>query len=185
MWKFFKKLQRMIYSFIHENDNLSYIHILPLLVNSYNERIHTSTGYSPNQIMNSPLIQDRLEKKILNLKSNDITKRKKPSLKLGDWVRISLKKSKFNRSYNVQNTYERFKIYKINTNFRNPRYFLKEEDDSVIEGAFSRSELTKINLDKFKASVVKTKIVHGKKYDLLDFKGYAPKYQTWTLSDNI
>lgn len=181
---FQKTLQRMIYTFITEYDNLSYIPFLQHIVNSYNERTHSSTGFTPNQVEESPVIQNKLEDRNFSIKMEDLKNKKTPSLKRGDLVRISLKKSKFHRIYNIQNTYERFKIYKINTKFKNPRYFLQEEDNTVLEGSFSRSELTKVNLNTFKASTIKQKYVKGKKYVLLDFKGYAPKYRSWTLENN-
>ena len=92
-----------------------------------------------------------------------------------------MKRSNFHRSYNLQNTYERFRIYKIDKSFKNPRYFLKEEDGSYITGSFTRNELTRVNLEKFKASVIAEKNIKGKKYVLLDFKGYSPKYQEWKI----
>ena len=181
---FQKSLQQMIYKHITEYENLSYITVLPLLVNSYNERIHSATGYTPNEVESSKTIQAILQNKVINTKVNDISKKIRPSLKVGDWVRISLKRTQFSRSYNVQNTYERFKIYKIVTRFKNPRYFIQEEDKTKIHGSFSEAELTKINLDKFKASVIKSKTVKGKKWDLMDYKGYAQKYQNWQLADD-
>ena len=176
---FQRTLQRMIYSFIAEHDNLSYINFLPFFVNAYNERIHTSTNHAPNTIINSRKIQIKLEEK--NVKNKFISRKysKKPTLKIGQWVRISLKKSPFHRSYNVQNTYEKFQIYKINTNQSLPRYFLREEDGSVITGSFTRNELTKVNLELYKASIIDRKSVKGKDFVLLDYKGYAPKYRRW------
>ncbi len=60
---------------------------------------------------------------------------------------------------------------------------MKEYDGSVITGSFDRSELTKVDLSKFKSTVVTSKRVRDKKYNLLDYKGYQPKYRKWVLSD--
>ena len=176
---FQRTLQRMIYSFITEHDNLSYINFLPFFVNSYNERIHTTTNYSPNSIVKSRDIQIKLEEKSVERKFFTRKNSKKPTLKIGQWVRISLKKSPFHRSYNIQNTYEKFKIYKINTNQSLPRYFLQERDGSIITGSFTRNELTKVDLDIYKANIIDRKKVKGKSFVLLHYKGYPSKYREW------
>ena len=179
---FQKTLQRMIYTFISEHDNLSFINFLPFFVNAYNERIHTTTNYSPNATLKSQSIQRSLRNINLERKVSNKVNQRKPTLKIGDWVRISLKKTSFHRSYNIQNTYEKFRVYKIKVNNYLPRYFIKEEDGSLIEGSFTRNELTKVNLELYKVSVVGKKKVKGKEMVLLDYKGYAPKYRQWVLA---
>ena len=87
---FQRSLQRMIYTYIAEHDNLSYIHYLPFFVNSYNERVHTTTKYTPNEVVASQEIQRELEDKNIKNKILHRKNKRKPTLHIGDSVRISL-----------------------------------------------------------------------------------------------
>merc|ERR1712131_378388 len=79
---------------------------------------------------------------LYNIKyQNAENNKKKPKFKLGDTVRIWLKRTAFHRGYYENYTREYFKIDKILTNLPVPRYKLKDILDENIEGTFFEDEL--------------------------------------------
>ena len=176
---FQKTLQRRLYTYFTENETLNYTSILPYIIETYNNQIHTSTGYSPKEVLTNNGIQEKLRGKEIEEKIKHKNKKKlKTKFKVGDIVRIKIKE-KFSRSYNLRNTIESFKIIKIDETKRDPRYFLEEHDGTDIIGAFSGREITKCNLSYFKGTPIKSKNVKGKKYHLMSWKGYPEKYHSW------
>ena len=95
--------------------------------------------------------------------------RKAQKFEVGDKVRILLWKSPFHRGYNLQRSYERFKIDQI-INHKIPFYILRDEKDRIISGYFNDYELVKINLAKYRSNVLSRKKVRGKNWVKLSFK---------------
>ena len=159
--RFQKTLQRKIYSYLTEFEKLRYIDVLDRIISNYNNTEHSFLECSPFSV---EMCKDLQEKILLkhSLKFFN-TKKKIPKLKIGDTVRISLKKTSFHRSYNLQRTYERFLIAKIDTTLPFPRYSLKDELNREIEGNFLEYELVKINIPYYRANVLKTRIRNKKK----------------------
>ena len=168
---FQKTLQRLIYSYIVDTDQQSYISVLPQLVEGYNNKVHTTTGFSPNDVESNSEVQRIVERDNMKDVSQSILNKVKPTLRVGDAVRISYKKSKFLRSYKIQNTREVFYVRRVDVNNKIPRYFIKDYDGEDITGAFDRSELTKVNLSKVKSEVIAHKRFKDKFEELGGYKG--------------
>ena len=69
-----------------------------------------------------------IQRKNINLVSKIKKRKKRPNLKIGDWVRTSFdRKSEIKRcSYNLHNSYAKYEIYNIQeANTIHPKYFLK------------------------------------------------------------
>ena len=110
-------------------------------------------------------------------------KKQKPKFKIGDIVRIALKKSQFHRSYNLQRTYERFVVCSVDTKLKIPRYLLKDENGIAIKGHFLAHEMIIVDLDRYRAEIIKTRSIAGEKQYLHRFKGYGPQFDLW-LTNN-
>ena len=111
-----KNIQRRIYAHLLENESLYYIEYLPHVCYAYNNSYHRSIGMTPVQAKrneNFQKIQMKNLKKFHKMKEVKV----KPKFTIGDIVRVSLDKRKnpFARSYNLQNSYAKYEIYKIST----------------------------------------------------------------------
>lgn len=180
---FQRTLQRHLYTHIAEHESLEYASILPHIVNSYNNQKHTSTGYTPTEIIENKEIQEHLRSKTVLKMISDKKVKRSPKYKVGDYVRVKLGGDKFTRSYNLRNTIERFRIKQVDSTKKEPRYFLEEEDATEIVGSFSSRELTLCKIDRFKATPLEEKKVRGQKMTLFKWKGYSDKYNSWEPSE--
>ena len=86
------------------------------------------------------------------------------------------------RGYNIQRSYERFKIHKI-INHKIPLYILRDEKQRIISGLFNEYELVKINLPRYRAIVKDTKFKKNKKWIRLHYKGFGEEFDEWKLDD--
>ena len=85
-------------------------------------------------------------------------RKRKQRFNIGDVVRISLKKSTFHRSYNLQRSYERFFVSSVNLKMKIQRYTLKDENGDEISGDFLGYEMIKVDLERYRAVIVKLPI---------------------------
>ena len=101
----------------HENTD-RYIDALPFLVHTYNNRKHRmiSEAELPGRTYHITRKQELHYSKI---------KRKKPKYKIGQTVRISIMKGKFDRGFTPQFKEEIFKIKSIFTRLPKPTYELE------------------------------------------------------------
>ena len=132
-------------------------------------------------------------KSVLNLNIKRYHKmksvREKVKFSIGDMVRVSIDKRKelFTRSYQLQNSYQKYHIYKIvtkNTIF--PKYYIKHvESDQIIKGGYFYSwELVKCTVKTFRGNIIKTRVdKNGKKQHLFSYKGYSKKFDEWKDDD--
>ena len=80
---FQRTLQRRLYGHIAEHESLEYSSILPHIIETYNNQKHTSTGYTPKEIIENKEIQENIRSKTLLKKISDKKEKKKVNTKWG------------------------------------------------------------------------------------------------------
>ena len=184
-----KTLQRKFYSYMIENESMHYLGILQHTCLSYNNSFHTSIKTTPEkakQPENFTKIQTENLEKLHKLKKLKVRVR----FAVGDIVRVSLDKKKnvFSRSYNLQNSYPKFEIYKISVkNSAHAKYFLKHVASSEVikNGYFYDWQLTRCTNPEFRGSVIKTRVRRGKKEFLFEYKGYPDRFNEWKKESEV
>ena len=71
----------------------------------------------------------------------------------------------------------------MDTKLKIPRYSLKDENGVVIKGHFLAHEMVIVDLERYRATIIKTRSVAGEKQYLHRFKGYGPQFDLW-LTNN-
>jgi putative NADPH-quinone reductase len=161
MWRYFT------YS-----NSLRYIDVLPALLKSYNDSVHSSIKTAPS------LVTVHNERKLK--KRAVVVVKKKPKFALGDWVRISETKRQFKKGYLPSWTRELFKVVRIHAT--NPiTYGISDYSGESIKGKFYEQELQKVTPEEvFKIEkVLKTRKIRGKLQYLVRWLGYPPKFDSW------
>ena len=180
--RFQRTLQRKIYTYLTEYEVLRYIDVLQSIITTYNITKHSFLKFSPIQVETSTKVHNRIL-----LKHADKffkIKPRKPKFIVGDIVRISVQKTAFHRSYNLQRTYERFIIIKVNKKMPIPRYILSDENGCEIEGFFLEFELIRVNIQKYRAHVIGERVKNKKREFLLKFKGYSNDFNLWQTKND-
>jgi len=177
--RFNRTIQNLIYKFMTENSTNRYVDHLDDILNSYNSRYHRMIDMSPMEAETNP----EAELHINNLiSSNELKiKRKIPSYKIGDFVRIAKQKNTFSRGYQPQSQIEIFRIQKISSNKRIPLYYLSNYDQTEnIEGGFYEFELTPVNIETFRIEkILKRRKYRGENQIYVKWLGYSDKYNQW------
>ena len=121
-----------------KNNNTVWYNILPKLIKIYNNRFHSTIKMKPTQVNKS---NEKYIKE--NIYAYNKTS-KNPKFKIGDLVRISLKRRNlFDKpSRNIKWSEELFKIHSINRS-NVITYKIKDLNDNIIEGIFYEKELQK------------------------------------------
>lgn len=176
--RFQRTLERLIYAFITQKQNLRYIAHLQELLRNYNSSYHRGLGMDP-------FSAEKLENKskvvqhMLKYRSKQRIKKLPATFDVGDVVRISYKKSPFHRSYNNQRTEQRYVINRVCTKHVTPCYFLANQKGDVMVDRFYQHELILTNIPTYRSSVKKSKNIRGKKHHLLSYQGYSSDFDEW------
>ena len=171
--RFNRTLKNKMFKYFTVNGTYKYIDILSSLINEYNNKKHSSTKLSPKELY-------------FNGKKNYLTKKKNKipisyDFKIGDKVRISKFKKKFEKGYTPNWTEEIFIIYAIN--MTNPvTYLIKDLNNNPIKGSFYKQELQKTNQEIFRISKVIRK--KGQKA-FVSWEGYGPEFNSWIPISSI
>ena len=149
----------------------------------YNKTVHSFTGETPFDVELNPDLHDKIllkfARKYYDVKPQEVRYR------VGDVVRILLYRGKFSRSYNIQRSYERFKIKRV-THQKVPRYVIEDEKGREIDGFFYAHELTRVQLSRYRSSVIGEKRDRaGVKWLKIAYKGYPEEFNEWRRSDEL
>ena len=182
--RFNRTLQKLVYTYMTENETFRFIDVLQLLVKSYNNKMHRMIQMTPSDAEkkeNSLLVQDILQKYY-----NTFTKRK-PKFYKGQLVRIAKQKGKFSRGYKDQSNAEIFRIKSIKTSLPIPLYNLEEYDKSeIILGGFYAHEITPVTNEVFRIEkIIKSKTTNGNKQHYVKWKGFPLKYNSWVSQKEL
>lgn len=183
--RFNRTFQSILYKYLSENETNRFIDVLQDLVRSYNRRVHRIIKMSPLEAETNP--DAALQINLNVAKTYEKLPRKKPNLKIGDYVRIAKQKGKFSRGYNEQTTHEIFRIYKIDIKKKIPLYYLEDYNgEEKIQGGFYEFELTLVNTEIFRIEkVIKRRRFKGKNQIFVKWKGFSDKYNEWINEEQV
>ena len=173
MWRYFTAKKTM-----------RYLDMLPDLVYSYNHSEHRSIGRPPAlvNLENEDEVFRTLYRNVL-----DNVQPVKYKFKIGDQVRISKIKRKFEKGYLPNYSKEIFTVSKKVP--RNPPvYKLKDYDGEELKGTFYDKELQKVikHDDMYEVEKILKKRGKGKNVQyLVKWSGYPDKFNSWVSASEI
>ena len=136
--RFNRSLRELMMKEFVKNNNTIWYNILPKLIKIYNNRYHSTIKIKPVEV-------NKYNEKYIKENTYTYNKTSKnPKFKIGDLVRISLKRRDvFDKaSGNTRWSEELFKIHSINRS-NVITYKIKDLNDEIIKGVFYERELQK------------------------------------------
>ena len=177
--RFNRSLRELMMKEFAKNNNTVYYNILPKLIKIYNNKYHSTIKMKPVEVNknNEKYIKE-------NIYTYNKTS-KNPKFKIGDLVRISLKRRDIfdKASSKFKWTEEKFKIYSINKS-NVITYKIKDLNGEIIEGILYEKELqkTKNTSDVY----IKEKIIRKNKNKyLIKWRNYSDNFDSWIDKDDV
>ena len=177
--RFNRSLRELMMKKFFKNDNTVWYNILPKLIKIYNNRYHSTIKMEPTEVNKS---NEKYIKE--NIYTYDRTS-KIPKFKIGDLVRISLKRRDiFDKpSGNIKSTEELFKIHSINKS-NVITYKIKDLNDEIIKGIFYERELQKTK-NTSQVYIIEKIIRKNKNKYFVKWRNYSNDFNSWVDKDDI
>ena len=177
--RFNRSLRELMMKEFVKNNNTVWYNMLPKLIKIYNNRYHSTIKMKPIEV-------DKNNEKYIkeNIYTYDKTT-KIPRFKIGDLVRISLKRRPiFDKpSGNIKWSEELFKIHSINkSNVITCK--IKDLNNEIIEGIFYERELQKTK-NTSGVYIIEKIIRKNKNKSLVKWRNYSNDFNTWIDKDDI
>ena len=177
--RFNRSLRELMMKSFVKNNNTVWYNILPNLINTYNNRYHSTIKMKPKNV--NKLNEKHIKNTVYNY---DITN-KKPRYKIGDLVRISLKRrTLFDKpTGNIKWSEQIYKIYKINKS-NVITYQLKDMNNEIIQGQFYTKELqlTKNTTGEY---IIEKILKTNKDKIYVKWRGYDSSFNSWINKNDI
>lgn len=183
--RFNRTLKTRMWRYFTFTNTYKYIDILQKLVQSYNATLHSSIRMKPmdvnienqQQALNALYGVKRRRRRTLVPKANNHFQ-----FKIGDQVRISKNKLRFEKGYEANWSEEIFTISARKAR-RIPVYRVKDFNGDELQGTFYQHELQKVskaNGELYSVQkVLKTRKRKGKKQYFVRWKGYGEEFDSW------
>jgi transposase InsO family protein len=188
-----KTIKTKIYRYMKQNNKHIYIDVLQDIVKGYNNSQHRSLGATPISVNKDNEDEMRLQQYLLKnkqtkpriKKENQKLKVKAYSFKLGDSVRISMIKGKFDREYDQRWSTETFNVSRRFRREQIPIYEIKDWEGDLVEGTFYAKELQKVIIKDNEEYIVE-KILKKEGVNVyVKWKGWPSKFNTWMRSEDV
>ena len=186
-----KTIKHRLYRYFIKNRTQKYVDILPEVVESYNNTVHSSLGRTPASINEDNEHESRYEQYTIRQKRSSgrkkvVKKKIKPRpyvFKLGQKVRVTHVRNVFDREYSQKWTGELFKVKRRFKRDGLPVYGLEDWSGEVIQGTFYEPELQAVNVDEnteyFVEKVLKKRKRNKKPEVLVRWLHWPKKYDSW------
>ncbi len=187
-----RTIKAKIYKYLKQNNTLTYINVLPILINMYNHTPHRGFGdnQTPAQVHRFRELSQvsRQFKRIYFIRPRG-KKVVSHKLDVGDIVhlqRASRTQFKFNKAYTVNNTEELFKISRVDYSHKIPIYYIRDLAGEGVTGAFYREELIKSSLlTHYQVDILRSKVERGKRKYFIRWRGYPDKSDDDTIINRL
>ena len=176
-----RTIKTQLWRYFSANGTQKYTNIIQPLMDKYNSTKHRSIGMTPTDARKPSNYQQVFK----NLYLKKVKARKKePKFKVGDKVRISIKKDIFEKGFTINWSDKIYTITEV-LNTLPPTYKIK--DDRVeIKGTFYEQELQKTSENKFRIEkVLRWKKQDGKRIARVKWTGYDSSYNSWIPESEI
>ena len=175
---------RMFRYFTHKG-SYDYIDVLPKLVTSYNNTVHSATKLTPNDA--SKASSKDLFRTLYGYNSKRDMMLELSTVKLlpvGTTVRIKFQENLMDKGYYPSWTDEVFTVAKA-IKAERPMYILKDHEGEIIEGRFYREEIQPIKDDTYRIEILRTRVRGGVKECLVHWIGYPNSQDSWIRESDI
>lgn len=135
---FNRTIMNKIQKYLTYNNTKRFVDVLPDLVNSYNNSVHSATKMKPSSVNeNNQMLawMNAFGKKLKNVKIKQVYNQ-------GDFVRIKIYKNVFDKGYSPNFSNETYVISKVNNSI--PITYKLSNNNGEIIGSFYTEELSKI-----------------------------------------
>ena len=177
--RFNKSLRELMMKEFVKNNNTVWYNILPKLIKIYNNRHHSTIKRAPIEVNknNEKYIKENI------YTYNKTTKI--PKFKIGDLVRISLKRRPIfdKASADIKWSEELFKIHSINKS-NVITYKIRDLNDEIIKGIFYERELQRTR-NTTEVNITERIIRKNKNKYLVKWRGYSNDFNSWIDKDDI
>ena len=176
-----RTIKTQLWRYFSANGTQKYTNIIQPLMDKYNSTKHRSIGMTPTDARKPSNYQQVFK----NLYLKKVKARKKePKFKVGDKVRISIKKDIFEKGFTINWSDKIYTITEV-LNTLPPTYKIK--DDRVeIKGTFYEQELQKTRENTFRIEkVLRWKKQDGIRIARVKWKGYDSSYNSWVPETSI
>ena len=184
--RFNRTLKERMFRYFTSRGSHRWVDILQDLVDGYNSSKHRSTSFAPNDVTvaNERKVRKNLFPKIKKLKEHT-----KAAFKVGDTVRITRKKGTFEKGYEMNWSWEVFKISKILSHTYPVTYRVSDlYKGEEIKGSFYKSELQLVDksddiwpIEK----IITTRRRGGQSEYLVKFMGYPDEANAWISHQDL
>src|SRR5277367_6709490 len=146
------------------------------LMYKYNNKFHTTIGMTP--------VRASLKENEMKVLQNIVDKTRpipirKPTLKVGDKVRISRMKAIFEKGY-LPNWFEELYIVDKVQRTKPVTYKVKTLLNEEIQGSFYEQELQKSHQEVYRVEkIIRKKKIDGVEHALVKWSGYNEKHNQW------
>ena len=182
--RFIQTFMRWLYMYFDTNRHTEYIKILPQLVKKYNTTKHRSIGCTPLEAR-QPDNYQKVYDHLYPVTKNAIQSRK-VAFNIGDKVRLSVIKNKFDKGYFRRWTEELFVIDSVK--LTDPiTYTVKSLNGERIKGSFYKEQLQKSSQQSFHIEKVigKPRIRNGIRQVKVKWSGYSNDYNQWIPETDV
>ena len=166
-----RTMKEKMFKYFSANNTKKYIDILDEMVNNYNNTKHSSIKMTPVEASN----KKNKNRVWLNLNGKTRTNPVEPKFSVGDKVRITKKKSNFEKGFTPRWTEEVFTVLQIQYTDP-PTYKISDHHGEEIQGTFYEQEMQKTNQDIFRIEKI---IRKQKNRSLVKWLGYPDSFNSW------
>ena len=184
--RFNRTLKTKMWRYFTFANTFKYMDVLTKLVQAYNNSVHSSIRMKPAEvnIENQKQALDNLYGKRRGVRKRK-TGSRRFKFQMGDQVRISNSKLKFEKGYEKTWSQELFTI-SARIGRPLPVYRVRDYNGEELHGTFYEYELQKVIKSKDDAyaieKVLRTRTRKGKKQYLVRWKGYGKEFDSWVDS---
>ena len=185
--RFNRTLRGKMFRYFTHKGSYYYLDVLPKLVNSYNNTVHSAIKMTPNDA-SACRSQDLFRRLYGYGSKRDMLAGQLglhgKMLGVGTTVRIKYHENLMDKGYYPSWTDEVFTIAKA-IKAERPMYILKDHEGEVIEGRFYREEIQPIKDDTYRIEIIRTRIRAGVKECLVHWIGYPSSQDSWIRESDI